>query len=231
MKIIIINGSNRKNGATATILNELLTALEFYPDVNVQMYHVADLNLKYCTGCCNCYKTGACIFNDDLEKLSLEIASADGLILGSPTYASNISGQMKVIIDRGHFVVEQLLHNKYAISIATYENYGGKNTSKILDQLLLYSGAQISSSLKIKIPFGKNPLIDPLLLHSIKKGAGLIYTDIEKKRTHLFQKVFHFFVFYFGIKPFVHQKGEQYDGVRMHWKSNKIYEKGSKLCK
>ena len=133
MKIIIINGSHRKKGVTALILHEMYQKLETYPNVEIQFYNVADLNLKYCVGCCKCYKNGKCIFNDDIEKLSENIETADGIIIGSPTYASNISGQMKVIIDRGHFVIEQLLFGKYAISISTYENYGGKDTAKILN--------------------------------------------------------------------------------------------------
>lgn len=99
MRIVIVNGSHRKNGATALILNEMYRQLKNYSDV--QMFHVADLELKYCVGCGSCYKTGACIYKDDIENLSLSIAEADGVILGSPTYASNVSGQMKVIIDRG----------------------------------------------------------------------------------------------------------------------------------
>ncbi|MDE5909633.1 MAG: NAD(P)H-dependent oxidoreductase [Lachnospiraceae bacterium] len=58
MKIIIINGSHRKNGATALILHEMYQKLETYPNVEIQFYNVADLNLKYCVGCCKCYKNG-----------------------------------------------------------------------------------------------------------------------------------------------------------------------------
>ena len=65
MKIIIINGSHRKNSATALILHEIYQKLETYPNVEIQFYNVADLNLKYCVGCCKCYKNGKCIFNDD----------------------------------------------------------------------------------------------------------------------------------------------------------------------
>ena len=109
MKIIIINGSYRKNGATALILHEMYKKLGTYPNVEIQFYNVADLNLKYCVGCCKCYENGKCIFNDDIENLSKNIETADGIIIGSPTYASNVSGQIKVLIDRGHFVIEQLL--------------------------------------------------------------------------------------------------------------------------
>ena len=73
MKIIIINGSHRKNGVTALILHEMYQKLETYPNVEIQFYNVSDLNLKYCVGCCKCYKNGKCIFNDDIERLSENI--------------------------------------------------------------------------------------------------------------------------------------------------------------
>lgn len=54
MKIIIINGSHRKNGATALILNEMYQKLEVYPNVGIPFFNVADLNLQYSVGCCQC---------------------------------------------------------------------------------------------------------------------------------------------------------------------------------
>lgn len=51
------------------------------------MVHVSDLSLQYCVGCGSCYKTGACIYKDDIENLSLSVADADGIIIGSPTYS------------------------------------------------------------------------------------------------------------------------------------------------
>ena len=112
MKIIILNGSNRKNGATALILNEIYKILQKHSDLEIEFFNVSDLNLKYCIGCGKCYKIGKCVFEDNIEKLSIKMGEADGIILGSPTYVSNVSGQMKVIIDRGHFVIEQLLYGK-----------------------------------------------------------------------------------------------------------------------
>ena len=222
MKIIIINGSHRKNGATASILNNMHQKLETYPNVEVQFFNVADFNLKYCVGCCKCYRNGKCIFNDDIEKLSENIETADGIIIGSPTYASNVSGQMKVIIDRGHFVVEQLLFKKYAISVTTYENYGGKDTSKILNRLLSYSGAAISSSLVIKVPFSANPLNSAKAQNKVNKAIAKFYNDMHRQNTYLFQKIKHFIIFRFGIFPFVRKKGNEYQGVISKWRKHEI---------
>ncbi|MCM1498342.1 MAG: flavodoxin family protein [Clostridium sp.] len=222
MKIIIINGSHRKNGATALILNEMYQKLETYPNVEVQLYNVADFNLHFCAGCCKCYKNGKCIFNDDIEKLSETLETADGIIVGSPTYASNVSAQMKLVIDRGHFVMEQLLFRKYAISVSTYENYGGKNTSKILNRLLSYSGATISNSLVIKVPFSTDPLNSSKTQKKVTKTTDKFYNDIHKQNFYLYQKIKHFLIFRFGIFPFVRKKGNEYQGVISKWKKQGI---------
>ena len=221
MKIIIVNGSHRKNGATAFILNEMYEQLKKYRDMEIQMVHVADLELNYCVGCGVCYKTGACIYKDDIEKLSLEIASADGIILGSPTYASNVSGQMKVIIDRGHFVMEQLLYGKYAISVTTYENYGGRDSADILSRLLSYSGAKVSGTIAYRKGASLNLLEDTRLAKEIQKSVNRFYHDIVGKRQYILQVIKHFAVFRIGIKPFVLQNSSQYEGVIKHWRGGR----------
>lgn len=125
---------------------------------------------------------------------------------------------MKVIIDRGHFVIEQLLFRKYAISISTYENYGGKDTAKILNKLLYYSGASVSNSLVIKTPFSSNPLGNQKTYNTVKKAANKFYKDIYKQKTYLYQKIRHFIIFRFGILPFVRKKGSEYQGIVTKWK-------------
>ena len=218
MKIIILNGSYRKQGSTALILYEMCLAFKKYPDVELEFYHASDLNLKYCIGCCKCYETGTCIFNDDIEYLSEQIEKADGVIFGSPTYAGNISGQMKVIIDRGHFVMEQLLCGKHAVSVATYENYGGPETLKILNRLYSYSGAQISGSILYKSLFSCSPSMTTSLKKRIHLTAEKLYKDIKLQRTHLFQYIRHRIIFCLGIRPFAIRKGDKYAGVVRHWK-------------
>ena len=222
MKIIIINGSHRKNGSTAFILNELLQELNKYDDVDVQFIHVADLSLNYCVGCGTCYRTGKCIYRDDVEALSSNIASADGIILGSPTYASNVSAQMKTIIDRGHFVMEQLLYGKYAISVTTYENYGGTDTAKIMNRLLSYSGAKVCGKILFRKKSPSNLMEKYQSNKYIQKLANTLYWDIKLKRKYLLQSIKQFIIFKIGIKPFVINNAKQYAGVIDYWKSKNI---------
>lgn len=212
MKIIIINGSPREKGLTSDILHVIEKRL-LNKGAEVIFYNLDKLNMKQCCGCCSCYTTGKCIFNDDAENLSIEIANADGLVMGSPTYASNISGILKKFVDRGHLVIEQLLFNKYAVSVVTGENYGSKDASKILNKLLSYSGAKISGKLIINAPFNSG-FHDEKVAFDI---ADKIYNDITVNKAYIFQKIKHRFIFSMGIKPFVQKKGKKYQGVTDRW--------------
>lgn len=221
MNIVIINGSPRKNGATAKILHTMEKHLLQKGNVSVEYVDINSLNISPCSGCCSCYKTGKCYMDDDAEKLSKKIECADGLIIGTPTYASNMSGQLKQFIDRGHFVIEQLLHNKYAISVVTGENYGSGDTSKILTKLLKYSGAKISGKIIYNLPFNSNP-INKKLASKAHRLSDNLYSDIIKRKSYLFQTLIHSVIFSVGIKPFVKSKGESYNGVVFKWKNKKI---------
>ena len=222
MKIIIINGSPRLKGSTARILTVMGDRLRAKGDVEVVFRHLSELGAAFCKGCCSCFQTGKCSMDDDLEKLSNEITEADGIIIGSPTYASNISGQLKTFVDRGHLIIEQALHEKYAIGVITSENYGGSAAAKILKNIFSYSGASVSALLKHKLPFSNAVALSDASVARLEKCAERLYRDIEKKRVYVCQKLWHGMIFNFGIKSFVKRKGEAYRGVAARWKSKGI---------
>ncbi len=103
MKVIIINGSYRKGGITAAALHMIEADLN-EKGVETAFYNLGEISMSHCMGCCTCYRTGHCGIKDDAERISEIIAEADGVILGTPTYASNVSGLMKDLIDRGHSI-------------------------------------------------------------------------------------------------------------------------------
>lgn len=219
IKITIINASPRKNGATAKILDAFAKQLKAYKDAEISLFHLSDLNYHFCKGCCACYQSGRCIMQDDAEKLSQTIAESDGLIIGTPNYASNISGQLKTFIDRGHFVIEQLLKDKHTLGVVTYENAEGRAVYKVLKKLFSFSGARTVAQMIVKVPFNSDPLAAAQINTKIKKKANRLCQSISQKRRHpLANSIIHFFVFHFGIKPLVIKKGAAYSGVREHWK-------------
>jgi len=222
MKIVLINASSRKNGATSKILNEFSNNLSSKSNVEVNLINVSDLKLEFCLGCCQCYKTGICFIKDDAEIISKLLAGADGIIIGTPCYASSISGQLKTLIDRGHFVIEQLLMDKHAVGVVTYENADGGSAFKALKKLFIYSGSKTVGKLLVKLPFNSDPIADEATKASIKKQSDKLYNSIVNKKKSVTNTIIHFFVFNFGIKPFVLKKGDLYSGVLDHWKNRNI---------
>ena len=218
MKIVIINGSPRKDGTTAKILHAFENQFSTENNVQIEYINIAERNIRPCTGCMLCYKTGKCCLDDEADRISELIGAADGIIIGTPTYASNVSGQLKTLIDRGHFVIEQLLHGKYAISVATGVNYGNKDAAKVLDKLFGYSGALISGSIVCNVPFNVFPC-DDKMMRRIAKLSERFCHDIRGKKQYPLQKLIHTVIFSFGIRPFVRSQGKGYQGVQDKWKS------------
>lgn len=218
MKILLINSSPRKNGATAKILNEISTILNNYSDVEANIIHLSEKKLEFCKGCTNCYRTGECFLEDDGEKISKLISESDALVVGSPTYASSITGQMKTLIDRGHFVIEQLLYKKYTLSVSTYENADGKSVIKFLNKLFLYSGGILCGNLCVKTVFNENPLNNELNKDKVKYETEKLYNMLKNKsKGNILNRIIHGVVFNVGIKPFVLKEKSKYSGVLNHW--------------
>ena len=106
MKVILFNGSSRKNGVTNLALNIVMKELES-EGINVELIWFGLDNLSGCNACYECLRTKdkKCVIqtdkiNDYIEK----IIEADGVIIGSPTYFANISSRVKALIDRAGLV-------------------------------------------------------------------------------------------------------------------------------
>ena len=99
MKILGLEGSHRENGNTEKLVKTILeSAKENGADVN--FYKLAKMNISLCLGCFNCRETGTCVTDDDMKFLLEEIQTSDGIILGSPVYMWQVTGQTKLFMDR-----------------------------------------------------------------------------------------------------------------------------------
>jgi multimeric flavodoxin WrbA len=99
MKIVGICGSPRKGGNTEIIVREALRGAG-RAGAQTELLHLGDLKIEFCDGCLVCDTTGRCHINDDMQVVYKKMQEADSLIIGSPTRFDNVSGQLKVFIDR-----------------------------------------------------------------------------------------------------------------------------------
>jgi multimeric flavodoxin WrbA len=103
-KVIAINGSPRKEWNTATLLKKALDGAAGR-GAATELVHLYDLNFKGCTSCFACKlkngkSYGRCAMRDDLTPVLDAVAAADALILGSPIYYWNITGEMLSFLER-----------------------------------------------------------------------------------------------------------------------------------
>ncbi len=106
LKITAFNGSARKNGNTAILLNAVLAEMR-EQGFETELVQLAGKPLRGCAACDGCVKRKdkKCVLPDDgfngyMEKM---VASA-GIIIGSPTYFADVSSETKALIDRAGYV-------------------------------------------------------------------------------------------------------------------------------
>lgn len=118
-KIIIIDGGPRKTFNTASMLKSFAEgAASVSEEVEVKTVRLYDLDYKGCISCLGCKLKGRvsniCRFKDALTPALEEIATADGLVLGSPIYFGDITGQMRSFLERLTF--PWLSYNDYSLT-------------------------------------------------------------------------------------------------------------------
>lgn len=109
MKFFAINGSPRPNCNTAQLLDKSLEGIrDVCPDADVERINLYDFPFHGCKSCFACKVIngkhyGKCVQNDDLKPILKEIIEADGVILGSPIYFSDVTGNMRCFLERFMF--------------------------------------------------------------------------------------------------------------------------------
>jgi multimeric flavodoxin WrbA len=100
MKIACLLGSPRKNGNSAAIARRFLDAAEAL-GAETETFILNSLSYRGCQACYACKtKLERCVLNDDLRRVLEGVKEADILVMATPTYYGDVSGQLKCFIDR-----------------------------------------------------------------------------------------------------------------------------------
>lgn len=155
MKVAIIMGSPRKKD-TFNICKQIESQVKLC-DQNVEFDYIflKEHHIKDCIGCNLCFQQSEndCPCHDDLNDLKKRLFAADGLIIASPVYAYQVTGQLKRFIDRMSFLFHrQELVGKPALIVITSDGGGNKAVYKYLKMTLSGWGADIVGSTQIIAP-------------------------------------------------------------------------------
>ena len=108
MKVVAFNGSPRKGGNTSILINYVFEELE-KEGIETEMINIGGESIMGCIACMKCAdnQDKKCILtNDPVNDWIAKMDEADGIILASPTYFTDVTTEMKALIDRAGFVAK-----------------------------------------------------------------------------------------------------------------------------
>jgi len=130
MKVVAFNGSARKDGNTAILLNYALTELQ-KEGIKTELVQLAGKNIRGCIACRKCFekKDKRCsgVTNDIVNECIEKMIEADAIILGSPVYYSDLTAGMKALIERAGFVSranDELFKRKVGAAVVAVRRAG-----------------------------------------------------------------------------------------------------------
>jgi multimeric flavodoxin WrbA len=132
MKVTAFVGSARKR-YTYKATEQFLQNLHSFGDVEYEIITLSDCNLGVCKGCKLCLDRGEelCALIDDRDELIEKMDNSDGVIFASPNYSFNVSGHMKIFLDRLGFIFHRpRFFGKTCTSIVVEGVYGGKKINE-----------------------------------------------------------------------------------------------------
>ncbi len=190
MKILGINGSPRgERSATLKLITAVLEgAKENGADVDV--VNLIDLDIKFKNACSACFQEGKCADDDDFPALYTKIKAADGLVLGSPVYIDQLTGQMKLLIDRMADGIQcQIFTGKYGCSVATSGDHAEQAVVKYLNHFLQMLGATPVGDVGVAI--GKDPGALAKAEEDARELGKTLAEAIQTKREYPNIEAFH----------------------------------------
>jgi multimeric flavodoxin WrbA len=145
-KVILLNGSPKAGGCTATALNEMIKT--FHEEgVETELIHVGNKAVRGCISCGYCDKNGKCVFNDDLvNEVAVKFESADGLVIGSPVYYASPNGTILSFLDRLFYSTSFSKQMKVGAAVVSCRRGGNTTSFDVLNKYFTISSMPVASS-------------------------------------------------------------------------------------
>jgi len=159
MKALAINGSPRKGGNTEVLLNKVLAPLAA-SGWETEFVQLGGARIRGCQACYQCFKkkNSQCSQTDDPFNACFEkMVAADAIILGSPTYFTDVSSEMKALLDRAGLVALAnggLFRGKVGAAVVAVRRGGGTHAFDTMNHMFLMSGVIVPGSTYWNLGYG-----------------------------------------------------------------------------
>lgn len=98
-KVIVISTSLRAGSNSDMLADKFIEGAQAAGN-EVEKITLSGKNIGFCKGCLACQKLGKCVIDDDANAIMQKVLEAEVVCWATPIYYYEMSGQMKVLIDR-----------------------------------------------------------------------------------------------------------------------------------
>ncbi len=226
MKIVVVNGNSR-HGSTWNCKEQLLKAIEKYEEIDVKNFVLPNDMPHQCLGCFSCIMRGEdkCPHAGSVSPFVSAMEQADVIVLTSPIYALDVSGQLKSLLDHLCFMwvshrPNPKMFKKIGVTVATTAGFGLNHATKTMRYSLQYWGARRIFSLKVPVAAAQWEDVTDKKKDSAKRKAEKKAKSIVKsvkKVDRLQPKLFIRFMFW--MMKSMMKKNTWNSTDRSHWEA------------
>lgn len=162
LKVVAINTSARKGGNTAILLKTVLEEID-KEGIQTELIETAGKTVLPCRACRNCsaQKNRLCSQTSDFgNTLIAKMDQADGILLGSPTYVTDVTSEMKALIDRACYVSGangKMFRRKVGAAVVAVRRAGSIHAFDSINHFFLISEMIVPGSSYWNMGIGRDP--------------------------------------------------------------------------
>jgi multimeric flavodoxin WrbA len=162
MKVVAFNGSARRDGNTALMVRRVFRQLH-EEDIETELVQLAGERIRGCVACRGCWenKDGHCTQTGDIVNGCIDkMYKADGIILASPVYFSNLTPELKALIDRSGYVARangSMFRRKAGAAVVAARRAGFLHTFDTLNHFFLVNEMIVPGSSYWNMGVGLKP--------------------------------------------------------------------------
>lgn len=145
MKVLMLNGSPRAGGNTATALREMEQVFQA-EGVETEIVQVGGQQVRGCVACGGCAKLGRCVYDDAVNQLAPKFEACDGLVVGSPVYYASANATLVALLTRLFYSTPFDKSMKVGASVVAARRGGLSATFDELNKFFTISGMPLASS-------------------------------------------------------------------------------------
>ncbi|MDO4503477.1 MAG: flavodoxin family protein [Coriobacteriia bacterium] len=156
MKVLMINGSPRKESNTGLALEEMGKIFK-QEGIEFEIVQVGNQAVRGCVACYSCGERKACVFDDVVNELAVKFQEADGLVVGSPVYYASANATTIAVLDRLFCSTKFDKTMKVGAAVAVARRGGTSATFDELNKYFTFAGMPVASGQYWNAVHGRTP--------------------------------------------------------------------------